>query len=70
MLRASKIGTPDVTNVPSVRVVRARMFFSTKLPKTGTLMMYMSYPIRPCLNLRINFPISQITTGNKNISQK
>ena len=54
MFSASRIGTPLATSVPSVRVVRARMFFSIKLPKIGTLMMNRSQPMRPCLNLRIS----------------
>ena len=33
--RASRIGTPLATSVPSVRIVRATMFFSTNWPKIG-----------------------------------
>ena len=51
MFSASRIGTPLATSVPSVRVVRARMFFSMRLPKIGTLMMNWSQPMRPCLEL-------------------
>ena len=39
IFKPSRIGTPLVTSVPRVRVVRARMFFSMSPPKTGTLMM-------------------------------
>ena len=63
MLRASRIGTPLATSVPSVRVVRARMFFSMRLPKIGTLMMNWSQPMRPCRNLRISLIVSQIVIG-------
>src|SRR4029079_17611270 len=63
MFSASRIGTPLATSVPSVRVVRARIFFSMRLPKIGILMMNWSQPIRPCLNLRINLIVSQIVTG-------
>ncbi len=63
MLSASRIGTPLATSVPSVRVVRARMFFSMRLPKIGTLMMNWSQPMRPCLNLRISLTVSQIVIG-------
>ena len=63
MFSASKIGTPLATSVPSVRVVRARMFFSIRLPKIGTLMMNWSQPIRPWRNLRISLIVSQIVTG-------
>ncbi len=45
MFRASRIGTPLETSVPRVRVVRARMFFSTNWPKIGILSMNMSQPI-------------------------
>ena len=63
MFSASRIGTPLATSVPSVRVVRARMFFSIRLPKIGTLMMNWSQPMRPCLNLRISLTVSQIVIG-------
>ncbi len=63
MFSASRIGTPVATSVPSVRVVRARMFFSIRLPKIGTLMMNWSQPMRPCWNLRISLTISQIAIG-------
>ena len=39
MLSASRIGTPLAINVPSVRAVRATMFFSISWPKIGILMM-------------------------------
>ena len=37
MFRASRIGTPLATSVPSVRVVRATMVFSMIWPKIGHL---------------------------------
>ena len=63
MFSASRIGTPLATSVPSVRVVRATIFFSIKLPKIGILMMNRSQPMRPCLNLRISLTVSQIVIG-------
>ena len=47
MFSASRIGTPLETSVPRVRVVRARMFFSTSWPKIGILSVNMSQPMRP-----------------------
>ena len=69
MFNASKIGTPEVTSVPKVRVVRAKMFFSINPPNSGIFIMNWSNPIRPCLNLRIILPTSQQQIGNKNINQ-
>ena len=63
MCSASRIGTPLVTRVPRVRVVRATMFFSTSWPKMGIFRMNRSQPIRPAENLRISFTISQIAVG-------
>ena len=63
MFSDSRIGTPLATSVPSVRVVRARMFFSINDPKMGTLMMNWSQPMRPCLNLRISLMESQMQIG-------
>ena len=41
--------------VPSVRVERAIEFFSISMPKTGQFSENISHPMRPALNLRINF---------------
>ena len=71
-----KISLTDVVIIEKGSVVEADVeaseikVYGAKLPKTGTLMMNMSKPILPCLNFRISLPINQITTGNKNISQK
>ena len=54
MCRASRIGTPLATSVPSVRMVRAMMFFSTSWPKIGTFRAKRSQPMRPRVNLRIS----------------
>ena len=63
MFRASRIGTPLATSVPSVRVVRATMFFSMIWPKIGILSMNISQPMRPALNLRISLTNSQKQIG-------
>ncbi len=63
MLSASRIGTPEVIKVPKVRVVRARMFFSTKAPKIGILSMNRSQPMRPGLNLRISLTTATMEIG-------
>ncbi len=63
MFRASRIGTPLATSVPSVRVVRATVFFSMIWPKTGILSMNRSQPMRPILNLRISLTNSQTQMG-------
>ena len=63
MFSASRIGTPLETSVPRVRVVRARMFFSTSGPKIGILSVNISQPMRPALNLRINLMSSHSNSG-------
>ena len=35
MLSASRIGTPEATSVPSVRIVRATIVFSISCPTIG-----------------------------------
>ena len=63
MFSASRIGTPLATSVPSVRVLRAMVFFSTNWPKTGTLRMNKSQPWRPYSNFRNSLTISQMPIG-------
>ena len=59
MCRASRIGTPLATSVPSVRMVRATMFFSTSWPKIGTFRAKKSHPSRPGANFRMSLMYSQ-----------
>ena len=63
IFRASRIGTPLATSVPSVRVVRAIVFFSTSCPKTGIFSVNRSQPTRPYSNLRNSLTISQMPIG-------
>ena len=63
MLRASRMGTPEETSVPRVRVVRATMFFSTSGPKMGILMRNRSNPSRPYENFRTSLTKSQMAIG-------
>ena len=42
MFSDSRIGTPDCTSVPSVRIVRATVDFSTIAPITGIISMIRS----------------------------
>ena len=53
MFSDSRIGTPDCTRVPSVRMVRATVDFSTIVPMTGIISMIRSQTYAPVL-LRYN----------------
>ena len=49
MLSDSRIGTPDCTRVPSVRMVRATVDFSTSEPITGIISRMRSQMYAPVL---------------------
>ena len=47
MFSASRIGTPDCTSVPRVRIVRATVDFSTIVPMTGIISKIRSQDVGP-----------------------
>ena len=63
MFKDSRIGTPLATRVPSVRQVRATMFFSMIMPKIGIFSLKRSHPSRPYLNWQVILIRSQTAIG-------
>src|SRR5262245_7482878 len=61
--KASRIGTPDAIRVPSVRMVRATMVFSTIIPMTGILSLILSRMYAPDLLSRISLNVTVIAIG-------
>src|SRR5262249_30665917 len=64
MLKASRIGTPEATSVPSVREVRATIVFSTMVPKIGVERLMPSIAYAPVPFKRINLSNSHRPKGN------
>ena len=63
MLIASRIGTPALISVPSVRVKRAMADFPRMLPRIGTLSLIASVAYFPPSLVRISFQMSEKTIG-------
>src|SRR6187431_281168 len=63
MASDSRIGTPDAIRVPSVRIVRATVDFSTIMPETGILSLILSRMYAPVRFMRMSFSVSQMATG-------
>ena len=61
--RASRIGTPELISVPSVRMVRATIVFSMIMPATGILSLILSRMYAPDLFRRISLSVSQMAIG-------
>src|SRR5438552_1410086 len=57
------MGTPEAIRVPSVRMVRATMLFSIKVPMTGMNSLSLSRMYPPVRLSRINLNVSQMATG-------
>ena len=70
MIRLSRIGTPDATSVPKVRMVRATITFSMIPPKTGSRSFIQSTAYLPRLNFLISLTITTNAIGARGIDHQ
>src|SRR4051794_6914773 len=61
--KASRIGTPELMRVPSVRMVRATIVFSTIMPMTGSLSFILSRMYAPDRLSLISFRLTTMAIG-------